>query len=213
MKNIKFLSDKSDVNNKTVLLRLDLNVPIKDKVIQDSARIDLCLPLIKKLIDKKAKIIIISHLGRPKGKKVPELSLIPIYKYLKNKLDTNVYFFVGSLDNDSNEKFSYQKVGDVILIENIRYFKEEEENDQLFSKKLASICDIYVNDAFSCSHRKQSSIHRITEFVKECYAGPLLKKEIDSINLVIKNKKTPVTCIIGGSKISTKIKVIKSLIN
>ena len=213
MKNIKFLSDKSDFNNKTVLLRLDLNVPIKDKVIQDSTRIDLCLPLIKKLIDKKAKIIIISHLGRPKGKKVPELSLIPIFKYLKNKLDTNVYFFVGSLDNDSNEKFSYQKVGDVILIENIRYFKEEEENDQLFSKKLASICDIYVNDAFSCSHRKQSSIHRITEFVKECYAGPLLKKEIDSINLVIKNKKTPVTCIIGGSKISTKINVIKSLIS
>tara|TARA_Y100000591_G_C21777449_1_gene669122 strand:+ start:151 stop:1341 length:1191 start_codon:yes stop_codon:yes gene_type:complete len=212
MKNINFFPDNSDVKNKNVLLRLDLNVPMKQKSIQDYTRISLCLPLIESLIQKKAKIIILSHLGRPNGQKVPELSLAPIYKYLKNKLKTNVYFFTGDLDHDLQSKLSYQKAGEVILFENIRFFKEEEENDELFSKKLASICDIYINDAFSCSHRKQASIHKITEFAKSAFAGPMLKKEIESINLVIENQKKPVTCIIGGSKISTKINVINSLI-
>ena len=91
-----------------------------------------------------------------------------------------------------------------MLLENIRFFKEEEENNETFSKKLASLGDIYINDAFSCSHRKQASIHKITKFIKESYAGPILKKEIDAINLVIKNKKEPVTCIIGGSKYQLK---------
>ena len=157
-------------------------------------------------------MIIISHLGRPKGINIPELSLIPIYKYLKDILKTNVYFFKGAFDNETKEKFSHLKGGEVILIENIRFFKEETEDDQSFSKKLGSLGDIYINDAFSCSHRKQASIHNITKFVKKSYAGPLLKKEITAINLVIKNKKEPVTCIIGGSKISTKISVITSLI-
>ena len=212
MHKINYFSETSEVQNKTILLRLDLNVPIRNKVIQDDARITLCLPLIKKLIKKKAKIIIISHLGRPKGQRVPELSLMPIYKYLKKKLDTNVYFFMGQLDGEIKEKFSYQKEGEVILIENIRFFKEETENDDEFSKKLASLCDIYINDAFSCSHRKQASIHKITKFAKQSYAGPLLKKEIEAINLVISDKKKPVTCIIGGSKISTKINIITNLI-
>ncbi len=212
MHKINYFSETSEVQNKTILLRLDLNVPIRNKVIQDDARITLCLPLIKKLIKKKAKIIIISHLGRPKGQRVPELSLMPIYKYLKKKLDTNVYFFMGQLDGEIKEKFSYQKEGEVILFENIRFFKEETENDDEFSKKLASLCDIYINDAFSCSHRKQASIHKITKFAKQSYAGPLLKKEIEAINLVISDKKKPVTCIIGGSKISTKINIITNLI-
>ena len=212
MHKINYFSETSEVQNKTILLRLDLNVPIRNKVIQDDARITLCLPLIKKLIKKKAKIIIISHLGRPKGQRVPELSLMPIYKYLKKKLDTNVFFFMGQLDGEIKEKFSYQKEGEVILFENIRFFKEETENDDEFSKKLASLCDIYINDAFSCSHRKQASIHKITKFAKQSYAGPLLKKEIEAINLVISDKKKPVTCIIGGSKISTKINIITNLI-
>ena len=144
--------------------------------------------------------------------KDPTLSLSPIYKYLKNKLKTNVYFFMGNFDDEIKDKFSYLKEGEVILVENIRYFKEETNNDENFSKKLASLGDIYINDAFSCSHRKQSSIHKITKFIKKSFAGPLLKKEIDAINLVVKNKKEPVTCIIGGSKISTKINVITSLI-
>ena len=212
MGEINFFPEDLEIKDLKIILRLDLNVPIKNKVITDDTRITLCLPFINRLIKKKAKVIIISHLGRPKGINVPELSLIPIYKYLKDILKTNVYFFKGAFDNETKEKFSYLKGGEVILIENIRFFKEETEDDQSFSKKLGSLGDIYINDAFSCSHRKQASIHNITKFVKKSYAGPLLKKEITAINLVIKNKKEPVTCIIGGSKISTKINVITNLI-
>tara|TARA_Y100000591_G_scaffold332980_1_gene372835 strand:- start:1597 stop:2787 length:1191 start_codon:yes stop_codon:yes gene_type:complete len=210
--NINFFSENSDVKSRRIILRLDLNVPIKEKRIQDETRISLCLPFIRNLILKGAKVIIISHLGRPKGKSVPELSLSPIYKYLKQKLDTNVYFFMGDIDDSIKDKFSYQKDGEVILFENIRFFRGEEDNDEKFSKKLAALCDIYINDAFSCSHRKQASIHKITNFVKKSFAGPLLKRELEAINLVIKNKKKPVTCIIGGSKISSKINVINNLI-
>ncbi len=212
MDKINFFPDNFNVQNQTIILRLDLNVPIKDKIITDDTRISLCLPFINKLIEKKAKIIIISHLGRPKGIRDPSLSLSPIYKYLKKKLQTNVYFFMGDLDDDVKNKFSYLKGGEVILIENIRYFKEETDDDENFSKKLASLGDVYINDAFSCSHRKQSSIHKITKFMKKKFGGPLLKKELDAINLVINSKKEPVTCIIGGSKISSKIDVIISLI-
>ena len=212
MYKINFFPDNLDFHNQKIILRLDLNVPLKDKIIIDDTRINLCLPFIERLIKKKAKIIILSHLGRPNGMKDPTLSLSPIYKYLKNKLKTNVYFFMGNFDDEIKDKFSYLKEGEVILVENIRYFKEETNNDENFSKKLASLGDIYINDAFSCSHRKQSSIHKITKFIKKSFAGPLLKKEIDAINLVVKNKKEPVTCIIGGSKISTKINVITSLI-
>jgi len=212
MGKINFFPDNLDIQNQKVILRLDLNVPLKNKIIQDDTRIALCLPFIKRLIEQKAKIIIISHLGRPNGVKVPELSLIPIYKYLKKSLQTNVYFFMGNFDAEVQDKFSHLKQGEVILIENIRYFKEETDNDENFSKKLGSLGDIYINDAFSCSHREQASIHNITKFVKKSFAGPLLKKEISAINLVVQNKKEPVTCIIGGSKISTKINVITSLI-
>ena len=213
MGEINFFPDDLKIENQKTILRLDLNVPIKDKLITDDTRITSCIPFINRLIEKKAKIIIISHLGRPKGIKVPELSLVPIYKYLKDKLKTNVYFFRGTFDENTKEKFSYLKGGEVILIENIRYFKEETENDKVFSKKIAALGDIYINDAFSCSHRKQASIHNITKFVKKSFAGPLFKQEIAAINLVIKNKKEPVTCIIGGSKISTKINVITNLIS
>ncbi len=212
MGEINFFPDDLEIKDQKIILRLDLNVPIKDKVIKDDTRITLCLPFINRLIEKKAKIIIISHLGRPKGINVPELSLIPIFKYLKDALKTNVYFFRGTFDSEVKEKFSHLKGGEVILIENIRFFKEETEDGQNFSKKLAELGDIYINDAFSCSHRKQASVHSITKFVKKSYAGPLLKKEIKAINLVIKNKKEPVTCIIGGSKISTKINVITNLL-
>ncbi len=212
MDEINFFPDDLNVQNQKIILRLDFNVPIKDKIIVDDTRIILCLPFIKKLIEKKAKIIIVSHLGRPNGIRDPNLSLVPIYKYLKKKLQTNIYFYVGNFDEDVKDKFSLLKEGEIILVENIRYFKEETDDDEKFSKKLASLGDVYINDAFSCSHRKQSSIHKITKFINKSFAGPLLKKEIDAINLVVKNKKEPVTCIIGGSKISTKINVILSLI-
>ncbi len=212
MGEINFFPDDLEIKDQKIILRLDFNVPIKDNVIRDDTRITLCLPFINRLIKKKAKIIIISHLGRPKGINVPHLSLIPIYKYLKDALKTNVYFFRGTFDVETKEKFSHLKGGEVILIENIRFFKEEAEDSQDFSKKLGELGDIYINDAFSCSHRKQASVHSITKFIKKSYAGPLFKKEITALNLIVKNKKEPVTCIIGGSKISTKINVIINLI-
>ena len=212
MDKIKFFPNDLNVQDKKVILRLDLNVPIKDKIIKDYTRIDLCLPFIKRLVEKKAKIIIISHLGRPKGNKDPALSLLPIYKYLKKLIKTNVYFFMGNFDNEVKDKFSHLKEGEIILIENIRFFNEEIEDDDFFSKKLGSLGDIFINDAFSCSHRKQASIHNITKYVNKSYAGPLIKKELEAINLIIQNRKEPVTCIIGGSKISTKINVITKLI-
>ena len=212
MSKIKYFSENQDVQGKTILLRLDLNVPLNKKKIEDKSRIFSSLPFLKDLIKKKAKIIIISHLGRPKGIKDNELSLTPIYKFLKEQLQTNVYFFMGDINEETKSKFSYLKEGEVILLENIRFFKEESENEDNFAKKLASLGDIYVNDAFSCCHRAQASIHKITKYIKESYAGPLLKTEVRAISSIIQNKKEPVTCIIGGSKISTKINIITNLI-
>ena len=212
MDKIKYFSENIDFQNKTIILRLDLNVPLNEKKIQDKSRILTVIPFLKDLIKKKAKIIIVSHLGRPKGIKNNELSLTPIYKFLKEQLETNVYFFMGDINEKTKGKFSYLKESEIILLENIRFFKEENENDDDFAKKLASLGDIYINDAFSCSHRKQASIHKITKYVKKSYAGPLLKKEVEAINTIIKDKKEPVTCIIGGSKVSTKINVISNLI-
>ena len=212
MSKIKYFSDNLNIQNKTILLRLDLNVPLSEKKIQDYTRITLVLPFLNNLIRKKAKIIIISHLGRPKGVKNNELSLIPIYKFLKEKLKTNLFFFMGEINQETKNKCSYLKESEIILLENIRFFKEEYENDDIFAKKLGSLGDIYINDAFSCSHRKHASIHKITKYIKENYAGPLLKKEIEAINSVVQDKKKPVTCIIGGSKVSTKINVISNLI-
>ena len=212
MNTIKYFSDNLNIQNKTIILRLDLDVPLTEKKIQDYTRITLVLPFLKNLIKKKAKVIIISHLGRPKGAKDNELSLIPVYKFLKQQLKTNLFFFMGDINQETKSKCSYLKEGEILLLENIRFFKEENENDDAFAKKLASLGDIYINDAFSCSHRQQASIHKITKYVKECYAGPLLKKEVEAINSVVKDKKKPVTCIIGGSKVSTKINIISNLI-
>ena len=212
MSGIKYFPQDLSLENKTIILRVDLNVPIVEKKIQDFTRISLILPFLEELIKKKSKIIIISHLGRPKGLRDATLSLLPVYKHLKEKLSTNMYFYTGEINDELNSKCSYLKNSDVLLIENIRFFREETDNEENFSKKIGKLGDIYINDAFSCSHRKQASIHGITKFVKAAYAGPLLKKEIIAINSVVKNKKEPLTCIIGGSKISTKITVISNLI-
>ena len=212
MSKIKYFPENLKVRSKTIILRLDLNVPLGEKKIQDKSRIIASLPLLKDLIKKKAKIIILSHLGRPNGVKNNELSLTPIYKFLKEVLKTNVYFFLGDINEKTKSKFSYLKEGEIILLENIRFFEGENKNEDSFAKKLASLGDIYINDAFSCSHREQASIHKITKYIKESYAGPLLKKEVLAINAIIQNKKEPVTCVIGGSKISTKIKVVTNLL-
>ena len=212
MLGIKYFPQKLNVEGKRIIVRVDLNVPLNNKKIQDSTRIDQVLPFLKDLVKRKSKIILISHLGRPKGIKDSALSLLPVYRYLKEKLNTNMYFYTGEINEEVNAKSMYLKESEILLIENIRFFKEETENDENFSKRLGEMGEIYINDAFSCSHRKQSSIYSITKFVKEIYAGPLLRKEIIAIDSVIKKKKNPVTCIIGGSKVSTKIGVISNLV-
>ena len=212
MNGIKFFPKDLQIANKRIVLRVDLNVPLQDGKILDHTRILLIIPFLKELIKRKSKIILISHLGRPKGERERKLSLNPIFEYLKTKIETKIFFYTGNINEEVKVKSLNLKEGEILLLENIRFFKEETENDEKFSKQLSELGEIYINDAFSCSHRKQSSIHKITNFFKNSYGGPLLKKEIDSVNLVIKEKKPPVTCIIGGSKISTKINVILNLI-
>jgi len=212
MSGIKYFPQDLNLENKRIILRVDLNVPIVEKKIQDFTRISLILPFLNELIKKKSKVILLSHLGRPKGLRDSTLSLLPIYKHLKEKLNTNIYFYTGEINDELNAKCSYLKNSEVLLLENIRFFKEEMNNEENFSKKIGKLGDLYINDAFSCSHRKQASIYGVAKFIKDSYAGPLLKKEVTAIDLVVKNKVEPVTCIIGGSKISTKITVISNLI-
>ena len=210
MSDLKIFSDSIQIDNKRVIVRLDLNVPIKNFKIEDDTRIRVVIPFLNKLLKKKAKVILITHLGRPKGKVVPELSLNPIFDYFKKNLKEKIYFYQNDMDNNAVEASNKLASGEVLLFENIRFFKEEESNEESFAKKLASLGDIFINEAFSCSHRKQASIHKITKFI-DSYGGPTLEKETHSIDLILKNKKRPVTCIIGGSKVSTKINILSSL--
>jgi len=211
MSDLKIFSKDIPVNGKRVIVRLDLNVPINNLKIDDDTRIKIIEPFINKLIENKAKVILLSHLGRPKGKVISDLSLKPIFNYLEKKLNGKIYFYQEKIDDKAVNASNKLKPTEVLLIENIRFFKEEENDDENFAKNLSKLGDIYINEAFSCSHRKQASVHKITKFI-DSYGGPLLEKEVQSINLIIKNKKKPVTCIIGGSKVSTKINVLSSLL-
>ena len=211
MSDLKIFSDSIPIENKRVIVRLDLNVPVHNSEIKDYTRIKFVEKFLKKLIEKKSKVILISHLGRPRGKAVSKMSLMPVFKYLQSKLETKIYFFKEKIDNMAVDVSKKLKPGEILFLENIRFFAEEEEDDKNFAKDLSRLGDLYINEAFSCSHRKQASLHNITKFI-DSYGGPLLNKEIQSINLIIKNKKEPVTCIIGGSKVSTKINVILSLL-
>ena len=210
MSDLKIFSSDISVSGKRVIVRLDLNVPINNSKIDDDTKIKVIEPFVNKLIENKAKVILLSHLGRPKGKAVSELSLKPIFNYLEKKLNRKIYFYQEKIDSKAVDASNKLKPGEVLLFENIRFFKEEEGDEETFAKNLSRLGDIYINEAFSCSHRKQASIHKITRFI-DSYGGPLLEKEIQSINLIIKNKKKPVTCIIGGSKVSTKINILSSL--
>ena len=142
---IQYFPQDLDIEEKRVMVRLYLNVPLKNNKIQDYTRILLTLPFLKDLVKKKAKIIIVTHLGRPKGIKSSSMSLLPIYKYLKEKIKTNIYFFTGEINNETKEKSSHLKSGEILLLENIRFFKGETENDENFGKIIASLGDIYIN--------------------------------------------------------------------
>ena len=208
---MKSIKEETNLNNKKILLRLDLNVPLLGDKITDTTRIDKILPTLKFLISQNAKIIIISHVGRPKGKVINELSLKPICKDLEIKLSQNIKLISKNfkeivskdLFNSENEK--------IVMLENIRFYPEEEKNDQQFAKLLATLGDIYVNDAFSCSHRAHASIHEITNFLPS-YSGLQINLEVNALKKITSEIKKPITCIIGGSKVSTKINIIKNLI-
>ena len=200
-----------DLNNKKILIRLDLNVPLNGANIIDTNRIDKTIPTLQYLLKNKAKIIILSHIGRPKGKIVNELSLKPVCNELEKKLNQKISFITGTINKIKIENF-FSERNNIVMLENLRFFKEEESDDVIFAENLANLADIYVNEAFSCSHRKHASVHSITKFIPS-YSGIQLEAEVNSLIKITSNIKRPISCIIGGSKISTKITVIKNLID
>ena len=208
MRNIQ---DETNLNQKKVLLRLDLNVPLDNGKITDTTRIDKILPTINFLLKSEAKIIILSHVGRPNGKIVNEFSLKPICEDLKNKLNENIRLVSKNIKEIKSTDLFDEQDEKIVILENIRFYEEEEKNDNSFAKHLASLADIYVNDAFSCSHRAHASIFEITKFIPS-YAGLQLNLEIDALTKITSEIQRPITCIIGGSKISSKINIIKNLI-
>ncbi len=201
-----------DLYQKKILLRLDLNVPLDNGKIVDTNRIDKVLPTIKFLLKENSNIIVISHIGRPKGKVDSKLSLKPICENLASKLNVSVQLINKNiLQLNINEILESFQTNKILVLENIRFYKEEENNDENFAKHLAKLGDIYVNDAFSCSHRKHSSVSCITKFIPS-YCGLQMELEINSLKKITESIQKPITCIIGGSKISTKINIIKNLI-
>jgi len=211
MVKINKLDENLNIEGKRVLLRVDFNVPINDGAITENSRIEKVLPTIKFLINKKAKRIIIAHLGRPKGKIVPELTLKPIAKKLSDYLNQDVVFLnesIGSLVIQNSKKIPN---GKIILLENIRFYKEEELNSMSFAKELSKIGDIYINEAFPCSHRAHASVCEITKHI-DSFAGKQLLEEVNIIKMLTDNAIKPITCIVGGSKISTKSGVLINLI-
>ena len=199
------------LKGKKVIVRVDLNVPMKDGSITEVSRIVKILPTLKLLIKKEAKIIILSHIGRPKGKVVNGMSLEPISKKLSDLLNAKVLFNKNEINEKTLIEINKIPNGSIMMMENIRFYEKEERNDDFFSKKISSLGDIYVNDAFSCSHRAHSSIEGITKYIPS-YCGLQFIEEINALKKITSEITKPVTCIIGGSKISTKIKIISNLI-
>ena len=208
---MKKIEDCKDLYLKKILVRLDLNVPLKNNQIVDTTRIDKILPTLNFLIQQKSKIIIISHIGRPKGKINSSLSMAPVCEYLSKKLNKKVELFNQNLIEIKPEKIFDKDDDKIVFFENIRFYEQEEKNDEEFAKILSKFGEIFVNDAFSCSHRAHASVDKITKYLPS-YCGLQMSTEINALKKVTSDIDRPITCIIGGSKISTKISVIKNLI-
>ena len=208
---MRSIKNEKNLKGKKILLRLDLNVPLENGKISDTTRIDKILPTLNFLINQKTKIIILSHVGRPKGKIVKALSLKPISEDLQIKLGKNVKLIEENINEIRDKNFFNKFNEEILILENIRFYKEEETNDHKFGKHLASLGDVYVNDAFSCSHRSHASIEHISKFLPS-FSGLQLDLEVNALNKITNEITKPITCIIGGSKISTKINIIKNLI-
>lgn len=198
--------------DKKVLLRLDLNVPLKDGKIESTKRIDEALASIRALIDKNARITIVSHLGKPNGEAKESLSLKPVYEYLKDKLNTKVYFSSEVANEKMEEEVNKLTNGEVLILENIRFFKEEEENDEEFSKKLAKPFDIFILDAFGTSHRKHASTFGVAKYL-DSGVGLLVQKELGYLEDIFETSKHPIVAILGGAKVKDKLKVINNLLD
>ena len=213
MLNKKTIED-INVNGKKVLVRCDFNVPLKDGVITDENRLNGALPTIKYLIENGAKVILCSHLGKPKGEAKPELSLAPVAKRLSEMLNKEVVFAADDNVVGENAKAAIEKMenGDVVLLQNTRYRKEETKNEENFSKELASLADVYVNDAFGTAHRAHCSTVGAGEFLEERACGYLIQKELKFLGEAVENPVRPFTAILGGAKVSDKIAVIEQLL-
>lgn len=206
--------EKVDLKGKRVFIRADFNVPLDENGnITDDGRIRSTLPTINYALDAGAKVILASHLGRPKGKQIPKYSLAPVLKRLHRLLNKEVQFAKDCVGPDVEHLVAGMQPGDVLLLENLRFHTEEEKNDEGFARSLASLTDIYVNDAFGTAHRAHASTYGITKFVKQSVAGFLMKKEIDYLQKTVANPVRPFVAILGGAKVSGKIGVIENLQN
>ncbi len=210
MNNLNTLPGNEDIKDKIIFLKVDFNIPIKDGKVIDDTKIVKMKEIINKLLSRKTKIILCSHLGRPQKNGNEGLSLEQVKNRLENIFKKDIVFLNNYLNKETKDNIKKSNK-ELFLIENIRFHKEEENNDSEFAKQLASIADIYINEAFSCSHRAHASVTGITKFIRS-YAGETIINELNSLEKIFNKSNRPITCIIGGSKISTKIDLISNLI-
>ncbi len=203
-----------DITNKRIFIRVDFNVPMDEQQnIIDDTRIRAVLPTLRYALDNQTKLIIASHMGRPKGKKLPKLSLKPIAKRLGRLLGKDVKMANDCIGPDVKSFISAMKTGDIILLENLRFHREEQKNNDKFARELASLCDVYVNDAFAVSHRVNASVVTITKYVPVSVAGFLLQKEIGYFSKIMADPQHPVVAIIGGVKVSDKLMALDNMLD
>lgn len=205
--------DSADLANKRVLLRVDFNVPMsEDGAILDAQRIELALPTIRRLVRAQAKVVILSHLGRPKGKPKTSLSLEPVALYLRDLLDQELIFVHDCVGDGVTRVVNEAKPGSVIFLENVRFHHGEEKNDAVFAKLLAKGMDLYVNDAFGAVHRAHASVEGVARFFERPLGGLLLKKELQAFGRVTTQPRRPLVALVGGAKVSSKIGVLLQLL-
>lgn len=209
---VKYI-DQVDLKNKRVMIRVDYNVPYdKNMNITDDTRISATIPTLEYCIKQNARLILVSHLGRPDGKVVPKMSLRPVADRLSRFLKKNVIFIDTPIDGAA-DVVKKMEAGEVALLENIRFYPEEEKNEESMGRKLAALADVYVNDAFAAAHRGHASNEAVTHYVKECAAGFLMKEEIEYFKKITLNPERPLVALIGGAKVSSKLEVLKNFID